>query len=161
MKTLALAVTAACALMAAPAFAHAETTWYADGGYKSINVDELDINLGLAQARLGAQFTPTFEVEASASLGTASETGGDSTVGFGAKGWFTAKDGVRLDWTNYGGSDAWSPPRSASSDLRALLTINARSRPRGGGRFHFGRQRSKTSVTQLQQCALKVGQEAG
>lgn len=163
MKKLVLAASAACVLTAVPAFAHAETDWYADVGYTTINVDELDINLGLAHARVGAQFTPnfaaegelalgvgddtvddfgtpvtvemkslaagyvvlnypvnkhldvfvragyaTFKVEASSTLGTASDTGSDSTVGFGAKGWFTEKDGVRLDWTNYGGSDAWS-----------------------------------------------------
>lgn len=50
----------------------------------------------------------TFEVEASAGGGSASDTGSDSAVGFGVKGFFTDKDGVRADWTNYGGSDSYS-----------------------------------------------------
>ncbi|MDP2261293.1 MAG: outer membrane beta-barrel protein [Caulobacter sp.] len=163
MKTYVIAAAAACALLAAPAVASAETNWYADIGYTSVNVEELDANLGLGQIRVGALFTPnlgiegelalglsddtvdflgtpvkvemtslaagyvvlnwpvsdridifmragyaTFEVEADAGGGAVSESGSDSAVGFGVKGFFTENDGVRADWTNYGGTDSFS-----------------------------------------------------
>ena len=163
MKTCMMAAAAACTLLAAPAVASAETSWYADIGYTSVNVEELDANLGLAQVRVGALFTPnfgaegelalgmsddtvdvlgtpvkvemtslagayvvlnwpvsdrvdvfmragyaTFEVEADAGGGVASDSASDSAVGFGVKGFFTENDGVRADWTNYGGTDSFS-----------------------------------------------------
>lgn len=163
MKAHLIAASAACAMLAAPALAQAQTVWYGDIGYTNLNVEEIDVNLGVAQARVGAMFTPnfgvegefgigvaddtvdvlgtpvdikmnslaaayvvlnwpvsdkadiymragyaTFELEASASGTTASDTGSDSTVGFGARYFFTEKDGVRVDWTNYGGTDSFS-----------------------------------------------------
>jgi len=164
MKTIIIAASAACALLAVPAMAQAEIQWSADVGYTNINVDELDVNLGVIQGRVTGMFTPnigvegefgfgiaddtvdvggfdvsvelkhvaagyvvlnwpvserfdvyaragyaTLEVEASAAGGgSASDSGSDSAVGFGVKGYFTAKDGVRADWTNYGGTDSFS-----------------------------------------------------
>jgi hypothetical protein len=163
MKSLLIAASAALLSLAAPALAHAETTWYADIGYTNVNVDEIDVNLGVVQGRVGAMITPnigfegelgfgvaedttdvfgppvdikmsslaagyvvlnapvndrldvylragyaTFEIKASAGGGAATDSGSDSAVGFGVKGFFTDKDGLRADWTNYGGTDSFS-----------------------------------------------------
>lgn len=164
MKTILIAASAACALLAVPAMAQAEVQWSADVGYTNVNVDELDANLGVVTGRVTAMFTPNFgvegelgfgvgddtvdfggfdvkvelkniaagyvvlnwpvsdkfdvyaragyanlEVEASvAGGGSASESGSDSAVGFGVKGYFAGNNGVRADWTNYGGTDSFS-----------------------------------------------------
>lgn len=50
----------------------------------------------------------TFELEVDAGFGSGSASGSDSAVGFGVKGYFTEHDGVRADWTNYGGTDSFS-----------------------------------------------------
>lgn len=50
-----------------------------------------------------------YEVEASAGGITAAETGNDFAFGLGAQAFFTENDGVRGDWTNYGGdANVWS-----------------------------------------------------
>ncbi|MDP1632117.1 MAG: porin family protein [Caulobacter sp.] len=50
----------------------------------------------------------TFEVKGSSGGASVSDTGSDSAVGIGMKAFFTAKDGVRADWTDYGGTDSFS-----------------------------------------------------
>jgi len=163
MKKVLIAAGAACALLAVPALAQAETSWYANIGYTNVNVDEVDVNLGLIQGRVGVNLNPyfavegeagfgiaddtvdiggtdvdiemnsqfaayivgkypvserfdvyarvgyaTYEVEASAGGGSASDNGSDVAYGLGAQAFFTDNDGVRFDWTTYGDADAWS-----------------------------------------------------
>jgi hypothetical protein len=51
----------------------------------------------------------SYEVEASAGGFTAAGTGSDAAYGVGVQGFFTANDGVRADWTSYGGdANVWS-----------------------------------------------------
>ena len=50
-----------------------------------------------------------YEVEASAGGVAAADTGSDFAFGLGAQAFFTENDGVRADWTNYGGdANIWS-----------------------------------------------------
>lgn len=51
----------------------------------------------------------SYEVEASAGAVTASDTGTDFAFGLGAQAFITENDGVRGEWTNYGGdANLWS-----------------------------------------------------
>lgn len=51
----------------------------------------------------------SYEVEASAGGFTAAGAGSDAAYGVGVQGFFTANDGVRADWTSYGGdANVWS-----------------------------------------------------
>jgi outer membrane immunogenic protein len=57
-------------------------------------------------ARLGYA---TYEVEASIGGVSATDTGNDAAYGVGVQGFFTDNDGVRADWTSYGGdANVWS-----------------------------------------------------
>lgn len=78
MKTLVIAATAACALLAAPAIASAQEapTWYAGVGYTNLHIDsdDLDVNLGGIEGRVGVSLNKYFSVEGEAAIGIADDT---------------------------------------------------------------------------------------
>lgn len=77
MKTILIAATAACALLAVPALAQAqESNFYASAGYTSVNVesDDFDVSLGAVEGRVGMQFNPYVSIEAEAAVGVSDDT---------------------------------------------------------------------------------------
>ncbi len=51
----------------------------------------------------------TYEVEASVGAVSATDSGSDFAFGVGAQAFVTENDGIRFDWTNYGGdANTWS-----------------------------------------------------
>lgn len=78
MKTLVLAATAACALLAAPAIASAQEapTWYASVGYTNLNIDadDIDVNLGGIEGRVGVSVNKYLSFEGEAAIGIADDS---------------------------------------------------------------------------------------
>ena len=78
MKTLVLAATAACALLAVPAMASAQeaATFYGTIGYTNLHIDadDLDVNLGGIEGRVGVSLNKYFSVEGEAAIGVADDT---------------------------------------------------------------------------------------
>lgn len=73
MKIIAIAAAAACAVLVAPAIASAETSFYGSVGYANVAVDDIDVNLGLLQARGGLALNDYVAFEAEAGFGIADD----------------------------------------------------------------------------------------
>ncbi len=72
MKTIITAAVAAAALLAVPAFAHAdEVTAYGNIGYSNVDIDV--VTLGTITARFGVRVTPHFGIEAEGMVGVADD----------------------------------------------------------------------------------------
>lgn len=72
MKTILSAAVAAAALLAVPAFAHAdEANAYASIGYSNVDIDP--VNLGAISARIGVKVNPYFGLEGEAQFGVADD----------------------------------------------------------------------------------------
>jgi outer membrane immunogenic protein len=74
MKTFTIAAAAACALLAAPAIASAETSFYGSVGYANVAVDDVDVNLGVLQARAGLALNDYVALEAEVGFGIADDS---------------------------------------------------------------------------------------
>lgn len=78
MKTLVLAATAACALLAAPAIASAQESpsFYGTIGYTNLHIDadDIDVNLGGIEGRVGVAVNQYFAFEGEAAIGIADDT---------------------------------------------------------------------------------------
>ncbi len=74
MKTIAIAAAAACALLAAPAVASAETSFYGSVGYTNVAVEQIDVNLGMIQARGGLALNDYIAFEAELGFGVSDDT---------------------------------------------------------------------------------------